>query len=47
MTSRYGDSEWENNRIKEMYGTNAVSANDETFDVEFFKTLNNLLNQYA
>ena len=47
MTGRYGDSEWENNRIKEMYGTNAVSANDETFDVEFFKTLNNLLNQYA
>jgi hypothetical protein len=47
LSSRYGDSEWEDERIKDMYGTNAVSASDETFDVEFFKTLNTLLNQYA
>jgi len=47
MTSSYRTSEWEDDRIKDMYGTNAVSASDETFDVEFFKTLNNLLNQYA
>jgi len=47
MTSAYQTSEWEDDRIKDMYGTNAVSASDETFDVEFFKTLNNLLNQYA
>ena len=37
----------DNTRIKDMYGQNAVSANDETFDVEFFKTLNTLLNKYA
>ena len=47
MTGRYGNSEWEHSRIKDMYGKNAVSASDETFDVEFFKTLNTLLNEYA
>lgn len=40
-------SEWESENIKDMYGQNAVSANDKTFDVEFFKTLNTLLNEYA
>ena len=47
LTSNWRHSSWEEERIKDMYGKNAVSANDDTFDVEFFKTLNTLLNQYA
>lgn len=47
LSSSYKTSQWEDERIKDMYGQNAVSANDETFDVEFFKTLNTLLNEYA
>lgn len=45
--SGWHTSEWHQTRIQDMYGTNAVCASDETFDVEFFKTLNTLLNQYA
>lgn len=45
--SGWDTSEWHEARIKDMYGTNAICASDETFDVEFFKTLNTLLHQYA
>jgi len=45
--SGYGSADWEEERIKDMYGTNAISASDENFDTELFKTLNTLLNQYA
>lgn len=45
--SGYHTSEWDNARIKDMYGTNAICASDDTFDNELFKTLNTLLNQYA
>ena len=41
------DSEWQDNEIKDTYGTNAVNASDDNFDVLMFKTLNTLLNQYA
>jgi len=43
----YSSSEWETERIADMYGTNAISASDDTFDTELFKTLNTLINQYA
>lgn len=46
MTGGYS-GEWQTDRIKDMYGTNAICASDESFDVELFKTLNTLLNQYA
>ena len=40
------DSYTENN-LKDIYGTNAVSASDENFETEFFKVINNLINTYA
>tara|TARA_R110000796_G_scaffold4472_7_gene17382 strand:+ start:2124 stop:3086 length:963 start_codon:yes stop_codon:yes gene_type:complete len=45
--SGYSTSEWETERITSMYGTNAISASDDNFDTELFKTLNTLINQYA
>ena len=45
--SGYSSGDWEEERIKDMYGTNAISASDENFDTELVKTLNTLLNQYA
>ena len=47
LSASYRSGEWEEERIKDMYGTNAVSASDENFDTELFKTLNTLLNEYA
>tara|TARA_R100001082_G_scaffold23068_1_gene11162 strand:- start:127 stop:1083 length:957 start_codon:yes stop_codon:yes gene_type:complete len=41
----YGDHH--ENSIKDMYGQNAVCADDHNFDVQLFKTLNRLLNDYA
>tara|TARA_R100000084_G_scaffold108945_1_gene73193 strand:- start:1419 stop:2174 length:756 start_codon:yes stop_codon:yes gene_type:complete len=48
LTLFLGDGgEYHENQIKDMYGQNAVCANDSNFDVQMFKTLNRLLHDYA
>jgi len=47
LSSGYRSSEYQDERIKDIYGTNAVSASEESFETDFFKTLNTLLHQYA
>jgi len=42
-----GYSDYHENQIKDMYGQNAVCADDNNFDVQMFKTLNTLLHDYA
>ena len=48
LTLYLGDGgDYHENSIKDMYGQNAVCANDSNFDVQMFKTLNRLLHDYA
>jgi len=47
LSGGYRAEDYETERIKDIYGTNAVNANADSFDVEMFKTLNILLNDYA
>ena len=42
-----GRSDHHAEQIKDTYGTNAVTVSDDNFDVEFFKTINQLINEYA
>ena len=47
LSSGYRSDDYQTEHIKDIYGTNAVNANADSFDVEMFKTLNILLNDYA
>ena len=47
LSSAYGADDYQTNRIKDIYGTNAINASADSFDVEMFKTLNILLSDYA
>lgn len=47
LSSGYRSDDYETQRIKDIYGTNAINASADSFDVEMFKTINTLLNNYA
>ena len=47
LSSGYRSQDSQTEHIQDIYGTNAVNANADSFDTVMFKTLNNLLNNYA
>tara|TARA_R110000824_G_scaffold395054_2_gene595338 strand:- start:5094 stop:6050 length:957 start_codon:yes stop_codon:yes gene_type:complete len=47
LSSGYRTRDYETDHIRDIYGSNAINASADSFDVEMFKTLNTLLNNYA